>query len=205
MDHRDIRKQFEYLALEVFGLSLDTYLATNQNRLLFGYAIDLPARSFFPIFGDPPVELTKAMDGRFVDSIAGYKVAVQTVFPIPNLNADVLLLSTELDSVSNSDLDTILIHEICHLVIDSNFINQISLRIDEKSRYHGDRLYKKTDRENERITKHDIRFCHLLSAAADKYSSSSEILPSRWDVLNSAMRYDLAHNARAWGLGSNGT
>ena len=192
----DIRGRLESLALGVFGLSIETYLASNQDRLLFGYAIDLPTRSFFPLFGDPPTELTEAMNKRFGDSIAGYKVAVQTVFPTANVNADVLLLSTQLSFVSDSDFDTILIHELCHLVLDSNSLAQTNLVLDPKSHYCGERLYKKTDRENERYTKHDIQFCTILATAADRYAKLSGVLPTRWDVLNSAMRYDLASNAR---------
>lgn len=192
----DIEDRFRALASEVFGLSVETYLAANHGRQLFGYAIDLPTRSFFPLFGSPPASLTEAMNRRFEDSIAGYKVAVQTVFPIADLNADVLLLSTELSIAPENDFDTILVHELCHLVLDSNSLGLTNLTLDQKSRYSGERLYKKTDRENEKFTKHSVQFCTLLAAAAERYAKHSSALPTRWDVLNSAMRYDLNSNAR---------
>lgn len=191
----DIEERLKALASEIFGLSVETYLA-NHGRQLFGYAIHLPSRSFLPLFGNPPDSLTAAMNMRFVDSIAGYKVAVQTVFPIAGLNADVLLLSTELSVAPESDFDTILIHELCHLVLDSNSLGLTNLTLDQKSRYSGERLYKKTDRENERITKHSVQFCTLLAAAAERYAKNSTVLSTRSAVLNSAMRYDLKSNAR---------
>lgn len=46
----DIEERFSALASDVFGLSIATYLAANHGRQLFGYAIDLPTRSFFPLF-----------------------------------------------------------------------------------------------------------------------------------------------------------
>ena len=192
----NIYECFSALASNVFGFSVETYLTANNGRQLFGYAIDLPSRSYFPLIGVPPVSLTEAMNRRFIDSVAGYKVAVQTVFPIPGLNADVLLLSTELSSASEFDFDTILIHEICHLILDSNSPGLTNLALDEKSRYNGERLHNKTDRENETITKHSVKFCTLLAAAAEKYAKQSKVLTTRWNVLDSAMRFDLKSNAR---------
>ncbi|WP_427501687.1 hypothetical protein ACQE3E_23725 (plasmid) [Methylomonas sp. MED-D] len=191
-----IEERFRALATEVFGLSVEAYLAANHGRQLFGYAIDLPAHSFFPLFGNPPASLTEAMNRRFGDSIAGYKVAVQEVFPIAGLNADVLLLATELSVAPESDFDTILIHKLCHLVLDSNSLGLTNLTLDQKSRYSGERLYKKTDRENERITKHSVQFCTLLAAAAERYAKNSPVLSIRSAVLDSAMRYDLKSNTR---------
>lgn len=190
----DIETRFKALASDIFGLSVEEYLSANHERQLFGYAIDRPAHSFFPLFGNPPVLLTEAMNKRFVDAIAGYRVAVQAAFQIVDLNADVLLLSTELSTATESDFDTILIHELCHLVIDSS---SVQLTFDQKSRYSGERLYKKTDRENECVTKHNVQFCTLLAAAAERYAKYSSTLTTRWDVLNSAMRYDIKTNLGA--------
>lgn len=190
-----IEERFRALASDVFGLSVETYLEANHGRQLFGYAIDLPNLSFSPLFGNPPTALTEAMNKRFSNSIAGYKVAVQTVFPIADLNADVLLLSTELSNVSESDFDAILIHELCHLVLDSESIERTNLALDQKSRYSGERMYKKTDRENERITKHSVQFCTLLASAAERYAKNSAVLSTRSAVLDSAMRYDIKGNA----------
>lgn len=193
----DLKDRFSFLAINVFGLSINEYLTSSQNRQLLIYSIDLQTRSFIPLFGNPPKELTDAMNLRFYDAKAGYRVAVQNVFHVANLNADVLLLSNEVISASKSELDTILIHEICHLIIDSDSLSLTKFSLNEKSRYSGERLYKKTDQHNEQITKHTIKFCTLLAAAAEIYASLSDELNTREAVLNSAMRYDLRLNIRA--------
>jgi hypothetical protein len=192
--NKEARDRFILLAKDVFGLSIDDYLAS-LGRSLFGYSIDLFQKCFLPIFGDPPNALTDVMNTKFVDSIAGYKVNVGSVFPSARVNADVLLLSTELDSVPDNDFNSILLHEACHLVIDGQLMSFINLPVDEKAKYHGERLYKRTDRQNESVTKHSIQFCTLLAAGAQRYSDISHF-PDRWAVINSAMRYDMQSNAR---------
>jgi len=192
----DIHDRFASLVLSYFGISIDKYLASNNARSLFGYTINLEKRVFMPIFGNPPCSLTDKMNGRFVDSIAGYKVDIRNAFPAENVNADALLLSTELSSASDPDFNSILLHEACHLIIDGKLSNNIELPITEKDRYYGDRLFKKTDYKNEFITRHTINFCILLAAAAQRYSKISEDFTDRWAVINSAMRYDLKNNVR---------
>lgn len=192
----DIPVRLSTIAADIFDFSVDAYLASNNSRSLFFYAIDLPTRSFLPVSGQPPQELTDLMNGRFVDAMAGYRVAVQSVFPASGVNADVLLLSSELLSATPADIDTILLHELCHMLIDSKSREPSTTAIDEKSRYHGERLYKKTDVENEAVTRHSPFFCSLLSMAAEKYATQYKTLADRWEVIDSAMRYDLRRNAR---------
>jgi hypothetical protein len=83
------------------------------------------------------------------------------------------------------------------MIIDSSSLNEIDAIIGEKDKYHGGKLYKKTDIENERITRHTVQFCNLLSTAceiaAKKYPNEFN---DRWDCINSAMRYDLKGSLR---------
>jgi len=188
------RDRFSFLATVIFGISIENYLAARNGRSLFGYAIDRPKTTYLPIFGNPPSNLTESMNTKYVDSLAGYKVNVGSVFPDVNVNADVLLLSTELRMVSENEFSSILIHELCHLVLDGELFDSINLRINQKDEYHGEKLYKKTDFENECKTRHFIKFCVLLAAAAQRYSEISDDFLDRWAIINSAMRKDLREN-----------
>lgn len=192
----EIFHRFTSLAHDVFGISIEEYLNSKNNRYLYGYMIDVISKKYRPLFGDPPDILTDSISTRFIDSITGYKVDVASVFPATMVNADLLLLSTDLLPASDKELDSILLHEICHLAIDGKMQSSIQSLIDSKAKYHGERLYKKTDRENETATSHTLEFCIVLAGAAERHAQISSLFEDRLDVINFAMRYDLRSNAR---------
>lgn len=186
-----VAERFRALARECFDASFNKYLETLGNRSLYGYVIDGDAHTYLPFFGDPPVGLTTSIvQAGFFDSVAGYRVAVQDRFPQPLLNADVLLISKALLLAPQDEMDTILLHELCHWVIDGDAQALASLDVDEDSRRWAQCLYDSTDKDNEITTRHDLEFCTVLSASAATYASRSASLPTRAAVLRSAMRFD---------------
>ena len=84
--------------------------------------------------------------------------------------------------------DSLLIHELCHLLIDSGSINGIKTKITEKDKYHGSKLYRKTDQEHEQLTKHNLEFCILLAAAGEAAGQVHVEFKDRWDLINSSIR-----------------
>lgn len=187
----DIKNRWFRLAEDVFGFSFVEYLTRHGGRLLYGYLIDAENRRVEPLFGEPPAELTETINSRFVDSKAGYRVDISGVFPSVRVNADVLLVAKDLVSASEVSLDTILLHELCHMLIDSKHRSVVDFAIDKKDRYYGEKLFRKTDFENQTVTKHTREFCDLLAAAAQRLSELRHGFKDRAEVIQSAMRYDL--------------
>lgn len=190
-----VEAAFYELCHEVFGFDLAGYLNTS-NRPLLGVQVNIDQRTYSPLFGEFPIDLLPTINTRFVDSVAGYKVGVKNTFPRLNEDSDLLLLSAELVAEPIEEIEPLLIHEICHLVVDANLYEECSLSPGQKDNYHGEKLHKKTDIENESITQHDIEFCKLLATASEKISTIREKYPDRWSVIKSAMRFDLIRNVR---------
>lgn len=151
---------------------------------------------FEHLFGDFPDNFLTTINKQFHDTVAGYRVDVGAHFYELNINADVFLLNLHNLSDSEKEIDSLLIHELCHMVIDSNSLEKTTIIISEKDWYHGNKLHKKTDVENERITKHTIDFCNLLTTVSEIASTKYSLFQDRWGCINSAMRYDLKGSLR---------
>lgn len=125
---------------------------------------------------------------KYFHSKAGYLVDVKTQLKT-NVEADLMLLS---DIVLNSnpiDIDTIIIHELVHLLIDSEQSNQIILS--ENSREIGSAIYKLTDYPNEDFTRHTEDFCQRLSQTCITYHNKTKNFESVDQAIRSAMRFDM--------------
>lgn len=188
----DIGSRFVAVATDAFNFSFSDYSKSNNGRVLYGLLIDIERNRLEELFGNPPPALIDAVNSKPVlDCKAGYRVDVGAAFPQANVNADVLLLSTDALALPDRTLEALMFHECCHLIIDSNSIGKIE-NIDPKASYHGGKLYKKTDTENEHITKHSPEFCRLLAGGAERlHLARPDAFRDRWDVINEAMRFDL--------------
>jgi hypothetical protein len=188
----DIGGRFVGIAADAFSFSFDDYSRRTNGRVLYGLLIDTDVNRLEALFGDPPQALMHAVNGRpIIDSKAGYRVDVAAVFPDVGVNADVLLLSKVALEFPRRALDALLLHEACHLVIDSGSLGYIAA-MDAKAAYYGDKLYKKTDTENERITKHTPEFCRILAGGAERLRlARPDVFADRWDALLESMQFDL--------------
>ena len=191
----DIENRIYQLASEIFGFSYQEYNETT-GRVLLGVVINPEKMVFEHLFGSFPDNFLTIINKQFHDTVAGYRVDVGAYFQELNINADVFLLNMNNLSDSEKEIDSLLIHEICHMVLDSNSLDKTTITINKKDKYHGNKLYNRTDVENERITKHTNEFCNLLSSASEVASTIYHVFLDRWDCINSAMRYDLNSSLR---------
>ncbi len=191
----DIENRLYHLASEILGFDYQIYMTTT-GRTLLGVVINSQKREFEKLFGDFPNNFLATINQQFHDTVAGYKVDVGKHFKELNIKSDVFLLNLNNLSDDEKNKDSLLIHELCHMVIDSNNLNKTTITIKEKDRFHGNKLHKKTDIENERVTKHTIEFCNLLSTVSEVASNKLPKFKDRWDCINSAMRYDLKGSLR---------
>jgi hypothetical protein len=127
---------------------------------------------------------------------AQYAVDARQKFPELGLNADVFLIAKELLEEDALSVDTIILHELIHVLIDSGWSDRSTLTPNAKDKYHGRRLHAKTDHESEHITKHTVEFCILLSTAARRLYEIDKRYRDRLDVIDKAMRADLRENLR---------
>ncbi len=195
IQYHEIEQRFQELSNSVLGFSISEYCEHNENRQLYGIHIVTETQRLEALFGNPPDHFVVAINARgFFDTKAGYCVNVADIFPETGVNADVLLVSTEVLSSNPKVIDAILVHELCHLLINSKNVEISGLTLDSKARYHGEKLYKKTDIENQGTTKHTLEFCTVLAAAANRLQESNSAFLDRWDAIGEAMRYDLRSN-----------
>ena len=173
---------------EVFGIDFDKYLADHGNRALFGLLIDNDARKFEAFFGNPPAQL---MAATFYDALSGYAVDVAKQVAGLKINADVFLVSKKLLEEDDKEFDPIVLHEVIHMVIDSRVLPDVWKNLDATDQYHGNKLYKKTDTQNEKRTRHTEQFCALPAYAAQLLAELKNTYEDRWDVINRAMRADV--------------
>lgn len=183
------------LAIDIFEINYEKYLEVTE-RVLLGVAINSEKREYEHLFGDLPDNFLSTINKQFVDAIAGYRVDVGAHFPELGIKADVFLLNVRNIHDSEKEIDSLLIHELCHMVLDSKGLSGAKVSADVKDQYHGDKLYKKTNTKNENITKHTKEFCDLLSAASEIASKTYPVFQDRWDVINNAMRYDFKVDSR---------
>ncbi|MFN3438679.1 MAG: hypothetical protein ACK41V_13355 [Acidovorax sp.] len=188
----EIGIRFAAIATDAFNFSFSDYSKSNNGRVLYGLLIDIERNRLEDLFGNPPLALIDAVNSKpILDCKAGYRVDVGKVFPQANVNADVLLLSKDALAYPDRTLEALMFHECCHLIIDSNSIGKLE-HFDPKASYHGEKLYKRTDTENEHITKHSPEFCRLLAGGAERLClARPDTFRDRWDVINEAMRFDL--------------
>lgn len=186
----DVEKRIYQLATDLFDFNYKNYTKVTGRELL-GVKINPEKGKFEHLFGDFPDNFLLTINKQFHDTIAGYRVDVGAYFPELNIKADVFLININNLAEGENDIDSLLIHELCHMVLDSNSLNDTSINICEKDKFHGNKLFKKTDSENVRVTKHTEEFCNLLSAVSDKVPIKMNVFNDRWDCINSAMRYDL--------------
>jgi len=191
----DIENKLYQLAIEIFGIDFQKY-SNETGRKLLGVLINPEKKEFQHLFGDFPDNLLPTINKKFNDSVAGYKVDIGSHFTDLNISADIFLLNINNLNDNDTELESLLIHELCHMVMDSGILSDTNISSGKKDKYHGIKLYKKTDARNEDITKHTEGFCILLSTVSGIASSKYEIFKDRWDVINNAMRYDLKANLR---------
>jgi hypothetical protein len=192
-----IQTKLDHLASSVFGADMQAYLKAAAKRDLFGLEANLEKRRYGPLFGYVPTRLLSAANALFEDAHAGYSVnAGRFLKTVPPLNVDVFIVSTEVLSGPEMAVDTIVLHELCHWIIDSRQAATTPLQPDDADRLAGQALYARTDTANVAKTRHTGAFCTLLAAASRVLAEADPRFPDRLAVIESAMRYDLIGQLR---------
>lgn len=192
----NIKKRLYKYSKEIFGFDFDVYL-THHARSLYGITINPSIKQFEHMFGEIPDNFLATINQQFHDTIAGYRVDVGAHFKTLGINADVFLLNKNNLNGTPKDTDALIIHELCHMLIDSNYLHSINFVVGPMDISDGNKLYKKTDVENIMITRHDQNFCQLLAAAGEIAQKKLDCYNDRWDFINSAMRYDMLGSLRS--------
>jgi hypothetical protein len=178
--------RIKYVSSIAFDFDFENYLLS-QEKLLFIIEIDTINRRYKARESDIPLALLEAFNSRYRDAKAGYLVDVSSEFST-DLKCDLISLS---DIVLNSnpiDLDTIIIHELTHCLLDSNHAEKISPYGDCED--DASRLFSQTDEDFRHQTRHTQEFCNLICRGCHRYTHKTANFGSGWLAARSAMRYD---------------
>jgi len=182
----DFEKTLIELSDEVLHFDIHLYLKTN-NKTLLGVTMNSAANQFEELFGEFPGNYLTTINSRYVDTEAGYKVNVQEEFPSIKTKTDLFLINKDRLSDNKIDIESLLIHEICHMIIDSKNITNTSLNIDDAAKYLGSKIFKTSSTPEF----HPIEFCNLLAAACISAEKNKIPKRKRLRYVNLAMKFDM--------------
>jgi len=190
-----LKERIFELSKEVFGFDFPKYLEVT-NKSLFAVKINRKAKCYEELFGETPASILNVINRSFFEAQAGYSYDLHNALPGVDIPSDLFLLCDERLDDKTHKIDALIIHELCHLIIDSNNVQNTTLEIDDSANYLGKKMWDNTDIENEAISRHTIEFCTVLAAAslnAMKYLSTFD---SKLKVINQAMRFDMKGRLR---------
>lgn len=182
----EINERINYISKIAFNFDFSAYLA-NESKSLLVFQIDSINKSYSLISGYDDDNFLGYANSNYWHSMAGYRVDAHKLINKKNPR-DVLLLANSILNSNPFHLDAIIIHEITHLLIDTNNFNYITIYpfIDELAK----KLFNATDIEIIEFTKHDIFFCQLLIYGCSNYQSKTNNFKNLHETVVSAMKYD---------------
>ena len=180
----DIIERFKYISKVAYDFDVDNYLQKEAKSLLV-FLIDSISKRYTLISGIDTDNILDSANQKFIDSIAGYRVDVHDVFNAKS-PTDLFLISDTVINSNPTHIDFIIIHELAHLLIDSNNQPPIATFINDMAT----KLYYATDIENVNATRHDIEFCQILIHGCLNYQTKTKNFNCIQDAVESAMRYD---------------
>ena len=182
-----ITEHINYLSKVALNFNFNEYLITHNKEIII-FEIDTINNRYVSKEGLNFEEILEQANRRYFHSKAGYLVDVKTQIQT-QVEADLLLIS---DIVLNSnpiDIDTIIIHELVHMLIDSD--QSALLDISENAREIGNQIYKLTDYPNETATRHTTDFCQSLAQACITYNNMTKNFMDGTMAIRSALRFDI--------------
>lgn len=183
----EIMQKVKHLSSISLGFDFENYLTT-KNKSIIIFEIDTIGRKYLLKEGQDFDDILKQSNERYFDSKAGYLVDIKSQLQA-QMEADLLLLSDIVLNSDPKDLDTIIIHELIHMIIDSE--NKAFLKVSEYAKHIGSKIYGMTDYPNESMTKHTEDFCQQLAQACINYTDYTNNFSCGLNSLKSAMRYDI--------------
>ena len=182
-----LRARLMQLSRDAFDTDLEQYLA-GRGMSFWGLTI-VEDNGYEPLFGDPPDKLLSAARARPVQSEAGYSVDVGSKLGIP-VKGDVFMIRKTHLAHAGDALDSLLVHELAHMVVDSGMDYQWMLSYQDHSA--ADILQGAGRFEDREDYYHGRSFCVVLAAGcrrliARRGQGTAEV--ERF--LKDAMRFDV--------------
>lgn len=181
-----VKSAFYRLSKDIFGLNFDDYL-DNNDRVLFGVIINQDEKRYEQLFGCIPDSLLSAINTRYFNSVAAYKVDVRETFDTLDINADLLGVRKDILNGDSKLLNAIILHELCHAVIDSRHIDKLPIKRTLTDDNQGSKLLGNVPPDDEF---HDLEFCQVLSFAANKMKYIDSRYKDRKEVIDYAMKFN---------------
>ncbi|MBP7346849.1 MAG: hypothetical protein KA952_09950 [Sediminibacterium sp.] len=167
-------------------LNLETYFA-DHNKDFYGVLFNPSTNHVESLFGNTPIVVLEFIKINMVNAMAGFKFDLQE--QIPGIkSSDLLLISEELLSNSSIEIDTILIHELTHLAINSD---NVKIELVESDRQLGHQFYKASRQYDCHQTHHDETFCNYLVGALRIFNEYSKAFQTNNEAALSGFRFDL--------------
>ena len=183
----DILERLKFISKISFDFDFEIYLAKESKSILV-LKIDTINEKYSLISGVDDANILECINStRFWYSLAGYRVNAHNHFRT-NIPVDIFLVSDIIINSNPSHIDTIIIHELTHLLIDSENSHAFALLPHFKEM--GLRLYYATDTERTEDTRHNFDFCQLLVYGCSNYQSKTKNFRGLQEAVENAMRYD---------------
>lgn len=128
---------------------------------------------------------------RMPESRAAYALNAGSRFPYVTDKVDALILSDEVLGFAVERREALMVHELCHAVIQHRAMHGVLGATSLAQRKEGFRLFRRTDVELARRTQHTRVFCTLLSTVATRAMSVIPSFSSAEDFVVAAMWLDL--------------
>ncbi len=183
MNRNELRSNLEEIYFIAWGRSYQRPLVIVKLELPNLVFTDIDPENPFP--GELYSYLNSLPKAR---AVAGYSVN-----RVAQGSTDVLFLTEEVIQNSFRDLQTILLHELAHCLIDAKEDDFVTLT--EPAKELGARFYNNLNPDLEMATRHTEYFCQVLAQGAINYNRaksfpSHPLFPSAEACLRSALRYE---------------
>ncbi|MCX6227042.1 MAG: hypothetical protein NTV01_20225 [Bacteroidia bacterium] len=182
-----ISDKIQYLSRIALGFDFRQYLEQNQKRFIV-FKINTVDSCYELMEGENFNSILDQSNKKYFHSKAGYLVDIKKMLDT-EAEADLLLLSDVVLHSNPIDLDTIIIHELVHMIIDSN--TPFPLELTEEAVGIGNEIYRLTDYHNELMTRHTVEFCQHLANVCIHYNTETKNFNNGMEAIRSAMRFDI--------------
>jgi hypothetical protein len=198
MDKEEFESSINNILTKIFGFDIDNYLL-KKNRKIIGlrYSTKYKKRTiehFFFEFNQNMIDFVRFLDLKesnnsffiaYYSTVERLKKAIidlnkrNSCFKISFLgNFDVFAVHSSLLRKQIKVIDIIIIHEICHMIVDSKFLSQIKYRPSKIDKVKGNIIMDYFN-SNGDSNVHNLKFCKLLAMAIRRYDKN-EVKSNLW-------------------------
>ena len=180
----NIQERIKNVSSIAYDFDLNNYL---QFKSLLVFLVNSNSKRCSILSGNDIDNILERANRTPVDAVAGYAVDAHEIFSTET-PTDIFLISDNVLKSTTQHIDSIIIHELSHLLIDSkkqckslpSFVNDMAIK-----------LYNATDIENSERTRHDLEFCQLLIYGCFNYQIKTRKFKTLQETVENAMKYDV--------------